>query len=59
MKQPTLKVRIPALGEERYGERYKGAKVRVFGTVVWVEPGPGFILKEPRPARPIPEQDRS
>lgn len=53
-REPAFKVRLPEPGDLRY----KGTKVRVMGNLIWVELGPEWVHKEPRPGRPIPEEDR-
>lgn len=52
-RKSALKVYPPSPDDERY----KGVKVRVFGNVLWIDFGPHFVHKEPRPARPIPPED--
>lgn len=54
MKKSTLKVHLPEPGDARY----RGVRVKVLGNTIWVEMGPECVHKEPRPARPIPEEDR-
>ncbi len=39
-------------------ERYKGLKIEIFGKQIWIEVGRDFMHQEPRPGRPIPDEDR-
>jgi hypothetical protein len=48
------KVRQPDPGDERF----KGVKITVIGNQIWVEAGPECVHDQPKPGRPIPEEDR-
>lgn len=49
------KVRLPDPNDERF----KGVKITVIGkNQIWVEAGPECVHKEPKPGRPIPDEDR-
>ena len=39
-------------------ERFKDVKITIIGKRIWVEPGPECVHKEPKPGRPIPDEDR-
>ena len=58
MKKPRKKPTIKLYPPDPNDPRSKGITAKLIGNTIWVDMGTEWIHKEPRPARPIPDEDR-